>query len=71
MDCVTKVAINASSLILFTIHALNNPTTTDAPRVRRIASTMGVPFATKSATITPENAARDPGDKSFCPAIIK
>ena len=65
IDCVTRVAINASRWILLTINALKYPTTAPQRMVSATAAANGIPFPTKSAATTPEKAAREPGDKSF------
>ena len=71
MAWVTRVAINASSLILFTIHALKIPTAAPTTRVIRTAGRNGIPQLISSAASTPDSAARDPGDRSFWPAMIR
>ncbi len=64
--------MNGSSLIPVTIHALNTPTSTAITIVKINASQKLNPiFLTNKAATTPENAAREPADKSFKPAIIK
>ena len=59
-------------MILAIIHALNRP----AIAATRIVITSDIPKLNphtdvSSAANTPENAATDPGDRSFRPAIIK
>ncbi len=50
--------MNASSLILFTIQALNTPTRAATARVTSTAAKNGTPQLTNSAAITPDSAAR-------------
>ena len=71
MFCVTSVAMNASSLILFTIHALKSPTRTPASKTTMIATIIGISLESSNAASVPQKAASEPGDRSFCPAMIR
>ena len=68
---VTSVAMKASILILLTIQELKIPTAAPAASVMSAAITKGSPMLTSVAHRTPVNAATDPGERSFCPAIIR
>lgn len=71
MVWVTSVAMKASSLMQLTIQALNSPQSTPQPRVKRTATGIGSPHCRNRATATPQKAHKDPGDRSFWPAIIR
>ena len=71
MFCVTRVAMNASSLILLTIHALKKPVATPASKTTAIVRINGTFFESNNAASVPQKAAREPGDRSFCPAMIR
>lgn len=63
--------MKASSLILLTMKALQRPTAIPARIVITQVTMNGTPMPTRVAARTPEKAASDPGDRSFCPAMMR